>query len=92
MLRWICGHIRRDRVWNDDLRERLGVAPVEKLVQHRLRLIGHMQRKPTEAPIRNGVIRRTGNKKSHRTTKLDMGVVREERFKELVYHQGASIR
>jgi hypothetical protein len=38
MLRWICGHTRRDQVWNDDIRERLGVAPVEeKLVQHRLR-------------------------------------------------------
>jgi hypothetical protein len=38
MLRWICGHTRRDRVQNDDIRERLAVAPVdEKLVQHRLR-------------------------------------------------------
>ena len=36
MLRWICGHTRRDRVRNDD--DRLGVAPIEeKLVQHRLR-------------------------------------------------------
>jgi hypothetical protein len=30
MLRWICGNTRRDRVWNDDIRERLGVAPVEE--------------------------------------------------------------
>jgi hypothetical protein len=38
MLRWICDHTRRDRVRNDDIREGLGVAPVEeKLVQHRLR-------------------------------------------------------
>jgi hypothetical protein len=38
MLRWICGHTRRDRIQNVDIRERLGVAPVEeKLVQHRLR-------------------------------------------------------
>jgi hypothetical protein len=38
MLRWICGHTRRDRVRNDGIRERLGVAPVEKnLMQHRLR-------------------------------------------------------
>jgi hypothetical protein len=58
MLRWICGDTRRDRVRNDDIRERLGVAPVdEKLVQHRLRWFGHMQRRPTEAPIRNVVIR-----------------------------------
>jgi hypothetical protein len=38
MLRWICGNTRRDRVRNDDIRERLRAAPVEeKLVQHRLR-------------------------------------------------------
>jgi hypothetical protein len=58
MLRWICGHTRRDRVRNDDICEILGVAPVEeKLVQHRLRWFGHMQRRPVGAPIRNGVIR-----------------------------------
>jgi hypothetical protein len=57
MLRWICGHTRRVQVWNDDIRERLGVTPVEdKLVQLRLRWFGHMQRRP-EAPICNGVIR-----------------------------------
>jgi hypothetical protein len=67
MLRWICGHTRRDRVRNNDIRERLGVASVEeKLVQHHLRWFGHMQRRPAEAPIHNGVIRRTGNKKRSR--------------------------
>jgi hypothetical protein len=58
MLRWICGNTRRDRVRNDDIRERLGVTPVEeKLVQHRLRWFGHIQRRPAEAPVRSGVIR-----------------------------------
>jgi hypothetical protein len=67
MLRWICGHTRRDRVRNDDIREKLGVAPVEeKLVQHRLRWFGHIQWRPAEALIRNGVIKRTGNKKRGR--------------------------
>jgi hypothetical protein len=67
MLRWICGHTRRDRARNDDIRERLGVTPVEeKLMQHRLRWFGHMQRRPAEAPIRNEVIRRTGNNKRGR--------------------------
>jgi hypothetical protein len=66
MLRWIYGHTRRDRVWNDDIRERLGVAPVEELVQHRLRWFGHIQRMPTEAPICNEVIRRIGNEKRGR--------------------------
>ena len=54
MLRWICGHTRRDRVRNDDIRDRLGVAPIEeKLVQHRLRWFGHVQRRPPEALVRN---------------------------------------
>jgi hypothetical protein len=29
MLYWIYGHTRRDRVWNDDICDRLRVAPVE---------------------------------------------------------------
>jgi hypothetical protein len=67
MLRWICGHTKRDWVQIDDIHERPGVAPVEeKLVQHRLRWFGHMQRRPGEASIRNGVIRRTSNKKRDR--------------------------
>jgi hypothetical protein len=46
MLRWICGSTRRDRVQNDDIRERLLVAPVEeKLVQHCLRWFGHIRRR-----------------------------------------------
>jgi hypothetical protein len=35
-------------------------------MQHRLRWFGHMQRRSAEAPIRNGVIRRIGNKKRDR--------------------------
>ena len=59
MLRWICGHTRRDRIRNDDIRERVGVAPIEeKLVQHRLRWFGHLQRRPLEAPVRSGIISR----------------------------------
>jgi hypothetical protein len=57
-----------------------------------LRWFGHMQRRPAEAPIRNEVIRRTGNNKRQMTTKLDMRGVCEERFEGLVYQQGASIR
>jgi hypothetical protein len=67
MLRWICGNTRRDRIQNDDIRERLGVALVEeKLVQHRLRWFGHIQRRPAEAPVHSGVIRRSSNEKRDR--------------------------
>jgi Reverse transcriptase (RNA-dependent DNA polymerase) len=52
MLRWICGHTRKDRNRNDDIRDKLGVAPIqEKLVQHRLRWFGHIQRRPPEAAV-----------------------------------------
>jgi hypothetical protein len=67
MLRWICVNTRRDRFWNDDICERLGVAPVEeKLMQRRLRWFGHIQWRPAEAPICNGVIKQIGNEKRGR--------------------------
>jgi hypothetical protein len=62
MLRWICGHIRMDRVQNDDIRDRLGVASIEEqLVQHWLRWFGHTQRRPSEAPVHCGVLSRDSN-------------------------------
>ena len=62
MLRWICSHTRRDRVRNDDIRDRLGVAPIEKkLVQHRLRWFGHVQQRPPEAPVRSGILSQDSN-------------------------------
>jgi hypothetical protein len=62
MLRWICGHTRKDRIRNDDIRNKLGVAQIqEKLVQHCLRWFGHIQRSPPEAPVRNGILSRPEN-------------------------------
>jgi hypothetical protein len=59
MLRWICGHTRKDRIRNDDIRDKLRVAPIqEKLVQHRLRWFGHIQRRPPEALVRNNILSR----------------------------------
>jgi hypothetical protein len=62
MLHWICGHTRKDRIRNDDIRDKLGVAPIqEKLVQHRLRWFGHIQRRPLEASVRSGILSRPEN-------------------------------
>jgi hypothetical protein len=67
MLHWCCGHTRRDRVQNDDIRDRVGVAPIEeKLIQHRLRWFGHVQRRPPEVPVRSGVLKQADNVKSGR--------------------------
>jgi hypothetical protein len=62
ILRWIYGHTREYRIRNDDIRDKLGVAPIqEKLVQYRLRLFGHIQRRPPEAPVRNSILSRPEN-------------------------------
>jgi hypothetical protein len=62
MLRWICGHTRKDRIRNNDIRDKLGVAPIQKkLVQHRLRWSGHIQRRPPEVLVHNGILSRPEN-------------------------------
>uniref|UniRef100_A0A0A9GK67 Uncharacterized protein n=1 Tax=Arundo donax TaxID=35708 RepID=A0A0A9GK67_ARUDO len=64
ILRWMCGYTRKDRVRNDDIRDRVDVAPIEeKLVQHRLRWFGHIQRRPLEAHVHSGRIKYADNVK-----------------------------
>ena len=76
MLRWFCGHTRRDRVRRETIRERVGVAPIEeKLTQHQLRWFGRVQKRPPEAPVRSGVLERVDNVKRGRDrTKLTWNV------------------
>ena len=51
-----------DRVRNDDIRDRLEVAPIkEKLVQHRLRWFDHVQRRPLETPVHCEVLSQANN-------------------------------
>ena len=46
MLRCLCGKTRQDKIRNGAIRERVGVAPiVEKMVENRLRGVGHVERK-----------------------------------------------
>jgi hypothetical protein len=95
MLCWICVHIRRDRVWNDDIRDRLGIAPIEKkLVQHRLRWFGHVQRRPLEAPVHSGILRRDSNgqwKERHEKAKVDMRRCSKKRLETMEYTQRFSL-
>ena len=53
MLRWICGNTKRDKVRNEDIHSKIGVAPIEEnMRENRLRWLGHMRRRPTDAPLR----------------------------------------
>ena len=53
MLRWMCGNTRRDKVRNEDIRTKIGVASIkEKMRENRLRWVSHVRRRPTDAPVR----------------------------------------
>ncbi|XP_070055544.1 uncharacterized protein [Nicotiana tomentosiformis] len=50
MLRWMCGHTRKDRIRNEVIRDKVGVAFVEdKLRESRLRSFGHVKRRDIDA-------------------------------------------
>jgi hypothetical protein len=56
-----------DQLRNDDICDRLGVASIEeKLVQHRLRWFGHVQRRPLEAPVHCRVLSQDNNVRRER--------------------------
>ena len=53
MLRWMSGYTLKDRIRNDHIRERVGVAPIsEKMREYRLRWYGHVQRRELDEPVR----------------------------------------
>lgn len=72
MLRWMCGKTRKDRIRNENIRERVGVAPIEdKMRENRLRWFGHVQRRPLTAPVRKSdIVQIEGNARGRGRPKL----------------------
>nr|XP_009799838.1 PREDICTED: uncharacterized protein LOC104245841 [Nicotiana sylvestris] len=53
MLRWMCEHTRLDRIRNEVIWDKVGVAPMEeKKREARVRWFGHVIRRDTDAPVR----------------------------------------
>ncbi|RXI00394.1 hypothetical protein DVH24_037942 [Malus domestica] len=53
MLRWMCGHMRKNKIRNEDIQGNVGVAEIEgKMRENRLRWFGRVQRRPTNAPVK----------------------------------------
>lgn len=50
MLKWICGYTRRDKIMNENIQDKMGVASVDKMRKARLRWFEHVNR-----PQRGGV-------------------------------------
>jgi len=53
MIRWICGHTRLDKIKNEVIRGKIGVASIEdKMREVRLCWFGHLRRRARDAPVR----------------------------------------
>ncbi|KAH0462579.1 hypothetical protein IEQ34_010154 [Dendrobium chrysotoxum] len=53
MLRWMSGFTLRDKIRNELIHEKVGVAPVEdKIRESCLRWFGHIKRRPPDDPVR----------------------------------------
>jgi len=53
MIRWICGHTRLNKISNEVIRGKLGVASIEdKIRDARFRWFGHIRRRSMDAPVR----------------------------------------
>ena len=53
MLRWISGNTRNDRIQNEEIFLKIGVASIDgKMRENHLRWLGHVQKIVTNATVR----------------------------------------
>ena len=52
MIRWICGHMRLDKIRNEVIRDKIGMASIEdKMREAILCWFGHIRRRPRDVPV-----------------------------------------
>ena len=53
MLRWMCGHMRLDRIRKDVVRDNIGLIPIkDKMREARVKWFSHIRRRSEDAPVR----------------------------------------
>ncbi|KAH0462810.1 hypothetical protein IEQ34_010385 [Dendrobium chrysotoxum] len=94
MLRWMSGFTLRDRIRNEHIREKVGVAPVEdKIRESRLRWFGHIKWRPSDDPVRKVEVK-VADRTAVITTNAETKVVQPFGLQEAIdaetakYHRG----
>ena len=85
----MSGLILKDRIRNDHISERGGVAPIsEKMRYYRLRWYGHVQRRELDEPVRrvDQIVEDPYIRKRGRPKRLLMKLFKEI-FQQKVYYQ-----
>jgi len=78
----MCGDTRRDKIRNDSIRVRVGIAPiVEKMIESRLRWFGNVWGRPGDSVVRkvdltedNPISKGKGQRKNYRKIHQDLVV------------------
>ncbi|WMV37399.1 hypothetical protein MTR67_030784 [Solanum verrucosum] len=93
MLRWMCGHTRSNKIRNEVIREKVGVAPVvDKLREARLRWFGHVKRRCADTLVRRceglvveGTRRGRGRPRKYWGELIVLGLKMESSIKDELY-------
>ena len=81
MLRWMCGNTRRDKMRNEDIRTKIGVASIEeKMRENCLRWFSHVRRRPTDASVRRVERIKLGKLKERRVDQRKHGWKRYDKI------------
>lgn len=49
----MCGHVCKDKIWNEHKQEKMGIAPIKgEMIENHLRWFAQVQKTPQDAPMR----------------------------------------